>query len=83
MFFLEGALVCDVEGGSGEEFLLGFAYKQTGDRKGVGKKRKKKRRGVGGEARRRQCHIHFRTYRVVWELISPGSFSHKIAQSLE
>lgn len=72
MFFLEGALVCDVEGGGGEEFLLGFAYKQTGDR-----------RGVGGEAWRRQCHIHFRTYRVVWELISPGSFSHKIAQSLE
>lgn len=24
MFFLEGALVYDVEGGSGEEFLLGL-----------------------------------------------------------
>lgn len=36
MFFLEGALVYDVEGGSGEEFLLGFAYKQTGNRRGVG-----------------------------------------------
>ena len=41
MFFLEGALVCDVEGGGGEEFLLGFAYKQTGDRRRVGKKKKK------------------------------------------
>ena len=48
MFFLEGALVCDVEGGGGEEFLLGFAYKQTGDRRGVGKKKKKERGRRGG-----------------------------------
>lgn len=70
MVFLAGALVYDVEEGGGEEFLLGFPYEQTGD-------------GVGGEAWRRQCHIHVCAYRVVWELISPCSFSRKIAQSLE
>lgn len=72
MFFLAGALVYDAEGGGGEEFLLGFPYKQTGDRS-----------WGGGGLEETECHIHDCAYRVVWELISPCSFSHKIAQSLE